>query len=252
MGSEPRTSDPAGPGEATMGRAMTARMQPRLALADHGRRHPRPGHLMRSTRAFGMRLGLSSQNRRAYDASLGALLSAPSRPPIQYWPWADDGEVVENSAAPAGLARPTPPPAAAPAPKVDKRVEALRRKIMGRAGASPTAPGTIGSAAAPAAAAQQEPEAMPDRVRVHRGLPLTPRRRGRTWAGPRTSPGGMATGAAPQATTSVSSSRFGSDAPEPLPAIAQTNVTDADRSSGSRPAAPRLSWRAVAAYPRRP
>ena len=88
MDSAPRTSELSGSATTSMGRAMTARMQPRLALSGAIARHPRPGHLLRSTRAFGLRLGLSQQNRQMMDAAWGGIGSASIRPPIDYWPWA--------------------------------------------------------------------------------------------------------------------------------------------------------------------
>ena len=256
MGSKPRTSDvdaeilarvSDGAGAAdgpTLGRVITERMRPRLGLSRRSLRHARPGQLVRASQTFGMTLGLSHQNRRQYavntELTQAGVSSSAIRPPIDYWPWREDTASADQTRAAARAAivnrvvAPEPPKS-----KADRRVEALKRMLMGppegttvasAAGASPasvTTGTTLSSTNAEAGAAVGAPV---QRV-VRRGLPLTPRRHGRTWAGAQTSPGGMANGAAPQSTNSVAPSRFGGGAPEPLPSVAHTGVSDSDRSA---------------------
>ena len=171
-----------------------------------------------------MNLGLSQQNRHQYVVNTqleatGASLAAV-RPPIDYWPWTESAETpaAARAAARAAIVDRVVVPQEPPKNKAESRVEALRRALMG-----PRPDTNLPPAPPPPAAS-----AAPVQRTVRRGLPLTPRRHGRTWAGPKTSPGGMATGAAPQPTNSVSPTRFGGVAPEPLPAVARTGVSDAD------------------------
>ncbi len=278
MDSAPRTSDLSGGATMSMGRAMTARMQPRLALSGALARHPRPGHLLRSTRSFGLRLGLSQLNRQLMDAAAGGIGSASVRPPIDYWPWAAQADeptfesltargarstadpTTTRTRAMIGAAAAAAPRVASPAPKpppskADRRVESLRRMLLGprpddAAGlrtddvatrsATTTTTATV-SASAPTTAASERnaPTVAPVVGRtLHRGLPMTPRRHGRTWAGDRTSPGGMATAAAPQQTASVAPSRNEPGEPEGLPAVTSSSVFDTSPRSGGSNTSP--------------
>ena len=247
MDSPPRASEPVG---RAIGREITARARPQLSLVRPLSR-PRPGQLLRLSRGFGMRLGLSQQNR----ALLADTRSV--RPPIDYWPWPDTATEVAVDANPssatrsttAGRVRDAQPVAAGAAPaepsrkaepprKTDPLVEALRRKVLKAKPPSPAAaavPASVaasGDAAAVPAGQQTPPVAAARRV-VRRGLPLTPRRFGRTWAGPGTSPGGVANGAAPQVTTTVAPTRFGGPSATELPTVASSGITDSGGGGGT-------------------
>ena len=247
MDSPPRASEPVG---RAIGREITARARPQLSLVRPLSR-PRPGQLLRLSRGFGMRLGLSQQNR----ALLADTRSV--RPPIDYWPWPDTATEVAVDANPssatrsttAGRVRDAQPVAAGAAPaepsrkaepprKTDPLVEALRRKVLKAktpspaAAAAPASVAASGDAAAVPAGQQTPPVAAARRV-VRRGLPLTPRRFGRTWAGPGTSPGGVANGAAPQVTTTVAPTRFGGPSATELPTVASSGITDSGGGGGT-------------------
>ncbi len=240
MGSPPRTSDSSG---RPIGREITARARPQLSLV-RPLDHPRPGQLLRASRGFVMRLGLSQQNR--------ALLADTTsvRPPIDYWPWPETGSdaaAISSRAKPVVVVAATP---AEPPRKVDPLVDALRRKLLQAKTPSPAA--AVASAPASAAVSGDAEAALAaaattmvsvQRV-VRRGLPLTPRRFGRTWAGPATSPGGVANNAAPQVATTVAPTRFGGQSATDLPDVAASGILDSggggaavgrQPSSGGRP-----------------
>jgi hypothetical protein len=243
-----------------LGRGIASRVAPRTAVRRSSlRRAGGPGALGASSQRFGSALALSNSSRWALGRLHGDAVTASSsggplsrssgtgpspiggfavRPPVSVWPaWADEPEdtaaVVRRSPAPAAPA----PPARREPPKskAERKVEALKRLVMGggaAAGANPTgtspaatraggagsvaprpgAPGSIGAPSGSAAATATDGRAgSVPAPRVRRGLPLVVRRSvGAAPAGaptavpggapPDVGPGGAATPVAPAGT----------------------------------------------------
>lgn len=197
-----------------LGRDVAARCAPRTVFAGGSiaaragiTRQP-IGTLGRSASGFSRTLGLSQVQRWSMvDHPAERVGGAVVRPPIDYWPFADD-EDATGTASRREVAAPvvtTPHSPTAKRGRVD-RAEALRRMLMGGSKASGQATGTQPASARPTPA-RQEHRPIARRDPGHRGLPISMRRKGRTWAGPGTAPGRTSTTAAPQNTGSVPTAR---------------------------------------------
>ncbi|MET0458547.1 MAG: hypothetical protein ABW195_04835, partial [Ilumatobacteraceae bacterium] len=156
MGSEPSPSADAG--APAFGEALARRVRPRQRtgrLAGGAA----TGSVVRRATTFGRVLGMSSMRRWAFEGTDGAGVDHLSvRPPVDYWPWADDdgdhgGDERVAAATAVGGAR----------------LGALARMVQGR---RPVRRAGV----------------------VRRGLPIAAKRGGVTAAGPGTSPGAIAVG----------------------------------------------------------
>ncbi len=173
---------------SAFGRGLAERHRPGSRLAAGIVRRSRPGDLALGVGRFGTRLGLSQTSRWALEGRAAGGRNV--RPPIDYWPWADqaDADPARVQRATASTSHvPAQPAAARIESSGDSKVDRLRQLLAGPPveSAAAVSAAATGAADAPVQRSFVSPSASgsSDRwdgpaPRIHRGLPRTLARRG--------------------------------------------------------------------------